>query len=234
MGKRYTPKKFSPIIFQEWGELFKELTPEQKSEVLMGITMFPEYEVTGVPIWSFIRSQLQNQLDSFTDKCQKNGETIRTYWETMGNERLTNDNERSTKRNEGKPKPELLPEPEYKPELLPEKNQLDNQDENQDAIQVVDKDKDKDKEVDKDILTNLTNNNIYNNKNKVVISSKFSISGVPELRSYVDEMPEDVIDSVEKWLIKTKQGQMVDIPFITKQFFNFAKRMGRPFFKECA
>lgn len=210
MGKRYTPKKFSPIIFQEWGELFKELTAEQKAEVLMGITMFPEYEVKGVPVWSFIRSQLQNQLDTFTDKCQKNGETIRTYWETRGNERLTNDNERITKGNEGEPKPELLPEPEpeYKPELL-SKNQLDNQDENQDDIKVI-------------------------NKNKVVISSSFKASDYDELKVYVQEMPDDVIRSVEQWLIKSKLGQAVDCAFIAKQFINFAKRQGRPFFKQSA
>lgn len=73
--------------------------------------------------------------------------------------------------------------------------------------------------------------NVFN-KNKVLVSSQFSISNVPDLKCYVNEMPEDVIDAVEKWLINTKSGQMVDISFITKQFFNFAKRMGRPVFKE--
>ena len=71
-----------------------------------------------------------------------------------------------------------------------------------------------------------------NIKNKVLVSNQFSISNVPDLKCYVDEMPEDVIDSVEKWLINTKSGQMVDISFISKQFFNFAKRMGRPVFKD--
>ena len=69
-------------------------------------------------------------------------------------------------------------------------------------------------------------------KNKIVISSKFSASDYDELKVYVQEMPEDVIHSVESWLIKTKLGQTVDISFITKQFMNFAKRQGRPIFKE--
>lgn len=71
-----------------------------------------------------------------------------------------------------------------------------------------------------------------NIKNKVLVSSEFSVSKVPELQCYVNEMPEDVILAVEQWIIKSKSGQNVDISFIIKQFFNFAKRMNRPIFKE--
>lgn len=96
-----------------------------------------------------------------------------------------------------------------------------------------DKVKDKDKDKDKDnILTNLNNILNINNKNKVVISSCFKASDCDELKVYVQEMPEDVIHSVEQWLINTKLGQAVDCAFIAKQFINFAKRQGRPFFKE--
>jgi hypothetical protein len=105
-------------------------------------------------------------------------------------------------------------------------NQVDNHLENQDAIQVVDKDRDKDK------LTNLNNIFNINNKSKIVISSSFKANDYDELKVYVQEMPEDVIHSVEQWLIKSKLGQPVDCAFIAKQFINFAKRQGRPFFKE--
>ena len=211
MTKKYTPKKFSPIIYPEWGELFKTLTDKQKGDILMGVAMFPSYEPSENPVWAFIKSQIQNQLDDFTEKCQKNGNIIRNYWRTRVNERLTNDNEGLTKGNEGEPKPELLPEPEllYKPEP---KYSLDNVDNFGDIVKKV--------------------GSLNINKNKIVISSKFSASDYDELKVYVQEMPEDVIHSVESWLIKTKLGQTVDISFITKQFMNFAKRQGRPIFKE--
>lgn len=112
MSKNYVHKKFCPIVFPEWGELFGSLSECQKGDILLGITMFPNYEPTNNPIWPFIKSQIQNQFDAFNEKCQKNGEIIRSYWEKKGNERLTNDNERLTNDNEGKPKPEPEPEPE--------------------------------------------------------------------------------------------------------------------------
>jgi len=120
-------------------------------------------------------------------------------------------------------------------------NQVDNQVENQDAIQVVDKDIDR----DRDNTTGKLNNNININNiikkvgskirtNQVVIDKNFSASQCEALKVYVQEMPEDVIHSVEQWLIKSKLGQAVDYSFIAKQFINFAKRQGRPFFKEGA
>lgn len=70
------------------------------------------------------------------------------------------------------------------------------------------------------------------NKKQIVIGSQFNASDVDELKLYVKEMPDDVIHAVEKWLIKSKLGQTVDVSFIAKQFINFAKRMNRPVFKD--
>lgn len=215
MAKKYTPKKFSPIIYPEWGELFKNLTAEQKGEILMGITMFPDYEPQNNPVWAFIKSQIQNQLDEFTEKCQKNGEVIRNYWKNRGNERLTNDNERITMENGGKPKPELLPEYIYN-------NNINNNSSSSNVDNV-------------DNFLKQASAELSDNKNmvgKVVISEKFSAKNVPDLKVYSDEMPADVIHSVEKWLIREKLGKAVDTKFIARQFINFAKRQGRPLFKE--
>lgn len=66
----------------------------------------------------------------------------------------------------------------------------------------------------------------------LIITEKFKVKNVPELQVYVNEMPSDVIESVEKWLIKTKLNQTIDTRFIAKQFINFARRQGRPYFKE--
>lgn len=62
---KYTPKQFSPRLYPEWGELYVCLNTEQMSELLKAITMFPNYEPVNVPIWGFIRSQIQKIMMNF-------------------------------------------------------------------------------------------------------------------------------------------------------------------------
>lgn len=74
-------KQFAPHIYPEWGEIFEDLEPEQNSEILLAITKFPEYEPKNVPIWKFIKSQLQKDYEIFIEKCNKNENIIRNYWQ---------------------------------------------------------------------------------------------------------------------------------------------------------
>ena len=112
MPKKYIPKKFSPHIYPEWGELYKELPNDQKAEILMGITMFPDYEVKNSIVWPFIKSQLQDQYDSFCERCRINGEVSKNYWNKKGERTISNDIERTPNDNEGSPKYKLEQEQE--------------------------------------------------------------------------------------------------------------------------
>ena len=69
-------------------------------------------------------------------------------------------------------------------------------------------------------------------KGDIIIGPAFSAKDYEDLMVYVNEMPEDVIKSVEEWLIKEKRGEVVNLKFIARQFINFAKRQNRPMFKE--
>lgn len=104
MAKEYIPKQFAPHIYPEWGELFEELTAEQNSEILFAITKFPNYEPKGVPVWKFIKSQLQKDFENFTAKCKKRGEAARTYWGNKGEQMISNDNKSITNNIKGEPK----------------------------------------------------------------------------------------------------------------------------------
>lgn len=118
------------------------------------------------------------------------------------------------------------------------KNQLENQDDNQDekqlanqdanhlACQVVDKDIDKDK-----VISKILNSIGKDNTNSIFIDSNFSCSKFDVFKTYINEMPLEVIQSVENWLKKQKNGQIVPVGFITKQFINFANRQNKPLFK---
>ena len=70
----------------------------------MGITMFPDYEVKNSIVWPFIKSQLQDQYDSFCERCRINGEVSKNYWNKKGERTISNDIERTPNDNEGNPK----------------------------------------------------------------------------------------------------------------------------------
>lgn len=94
-------KQFSPHIYSEWGELFDSVSSDERSELLLAITKFPEYEPKNISIWGFIKSQLQKDYEIFIAKCEKNGVISRNYWKqkkTNDIERLPNDIERHPKR----------------------------------------------------------------------------------------------------------------------------------------
>ena len=101
-------KQFSPHIFAEWGELFEPLSVEQKADLLMAITKFPNYEPANVPIWAFVKSQLVKDYEIFIEKCNKNGQVSKDYWRNKKNsndtERLPNDTERLPNDTERYPK----------------------------------------------------------------------------------------------------------------------------------
>ena len=69
------------------------------------------------------------------------------------------------------------------------------------------------------------------NTNSILIDSSFSCSKFDVFKTYINEMPSCVIQSVENWLKKQKNGQTVPVGFITKQFINFANRQNKPLFK---
>lgn len=69
------------------------------------------------------------------------------------------------------------------------------------------------------------------NTNSILIDSNFSCSKFDVFKTYINEMPLEVIQSVENWLKKQKNGQTVPVEFITKQFINFANRQNKPLFK---
>lgn len=130
-----TKKKaqFSPHIYAEWGELFKNLTPEQQGQILMGITMYPNYNPENNPVWSFIKSQIDKEFESFNERCEKNSTISKNYWnqtKASGTERIPNDTERH-------PKQELEHKQEQEQELK-EKNKKEKRPSLQEVIDYCD------------------------------------------------------------------------------------------------
>jgi hypothetical protein len=108
-------------------------------------------------------------------------------------------------------------------------NVLDKNTTEQDMIYIV-KDKDKYKDKNK-VVSEMLSSIGKENTNSILIDSNFSCSKFDVFKTYINEMPSCVIQSVENWLKKQKNGQTVPVGFITKQFINFANRQNKPLFK---
>jgi hypothetical protein len=91
MSKKYTPKQFSPHVYQEWGELYKICNSEQLKELLIAITQYPNYTPNDCPIWSFIKSQIDKDYNEFLNRCEAHREAIQNYWGTKENKDNHND-----------------------------------------------------------------------------------------------------------------------------------------------
>ena len=69
---KYVPAKFAPVIYRSWANLFKNLTSDQKAEVLMAITLFPDYEPTiEIFAWDYIKAQLEQEYEKFLAKKEQ-------------------------------------------------------------------------------------------------------------------------------------------------------------------
>ena len=90
---KYIKKSFSPHIYQDWIHLFRQCSPEQRSELLLAITDFPNHEPEiEISIWDFIKSQLDTQYQSMENKSQQ-----------MSTNR-NNKKQKSTEVNQSRPK----------------------------------------------------------------------------------------------------------------------------------
>lgn len=85
-------KNFNPMLFRDWNESLDAMDEHDQVEFFKAIRLFPNYEPKTKEkcFWVFLRGQLQKQLDTYTQKCEKN--------QRIANERerqRTNDHERA-------------------------------------------------------------------------------------------------------------------------------------------
>lgn len=108
-------------------------------------------------------------------------------------------------------------------------NVVDKNTDVKDMIYIV-KDKDKYKDKNK-VVSEVLSSIGKDNTNSILIDSNFSCSKFDVFKVYIQNMPAEIIKSVESWIKKEKNGQIVPVEFITKQFINFANRQNKPLFK---
>lgn len=99
-------KQFAPHIYRDWLPLFMTLSAEQAAEVLKGIAGFPDYEVKGVAMWDFFKSQLEKEYAAFTGRSEKARFSASARWENANaKNEMRNDADDFEKRNKEKTPP---------------------------------------------------------------------------------------------------------------------------------
>lgn len=68
---RYIKKSFSAHVYQDWIHLFKQCSVEERAELLLAITDYPNYEPKmDIAVWEFIKSQLDVQYQKSENKSR--------------------------------------------------------------------------------------------------------------------------------------------------------------------
>lgn len=68
---KYIPKEFAPVVFPAWHNIFNTLSPEERSELLLAISGYPDYEPRNVALWPFFKGELDRQRDKFASRNQR-------------------------------------------------------------------------------------------------------------------------------------------------------------------
>lgn len=117
---KYIPSQFASIIYRPWGNLFKNLTNDQKAEILMAITFYPDYEPKGENFaWDFIKEELDKQYEKFIARKEQAQNAVKQRGTSVNvsQPQLTKGNASQRPLTSVNHKPEPEPEPELEPEI---------------------------------------------------------------------------------------------------------------------
>lgn len=208
---KYTKKEFSPHLFHDWTHLFRTCTAEQRSELLLAITDYPNYEpAIEIPIWTFIKSQLANQYQTLESKSQQ------MQANALKKQKVTEDSKSHPKSTDAT-----------------QCSQIETGIQTGTRTESEIKIKTGTEHTAADIIKQAANALSVNKANdSVLVDSSFSLFDYPVFKPYIESVTPEIIESVENWLRTAKNGQRVTIGFITRQFTNFANRQNKPIFKK--
>lgn len=95
---KYIPKEFSPNIYSAWFRIFETLSSEERSELLLAISGYPDYEPkTQIALWPFFKCELDRQFEKFMARNKQQKENRNRS--TMSSERQPS----STEVDHGRP-----------------------------------------------------------------------------------------------------------------------------------
>lgn len=217
-----TGKQRTAVIYSDWKDLIEEISNEDAGIIFKNLLrmlnnemMLDEPSEKGV--WRFITKKFGEGIQKWSEKSRANSRIAKERWEKSRQQKDdANVCERmQTHTNVCEPKNTQC---ETMPTVTVNLNSL----------------KDKEKEIYKEKekenhFLDYPDDFEFLSNSKFLINKSFSFKlDNRNIKPYAESYGPQIINAVQNWLVKNKDGKEVDWCFIAKQFENFRKRSGRP------
>lgn len=214
-------KQRTAVIYSDWKDLIEEISNEDAGIIFKNLLRMLDNEMmldepSEKGVWRFIAKKFDEGIQKWNEKSRSNSRIAKERWEK--NRRQKDDAdvcERiQTYTNSSEPKNAQC---ETMPTVTVNLNSL------------KDKEKEyKEKERENHFLDYPDDFKFLSNS-KFLINKSFSLKlDNRNIKPYAESYGVPIINAVQSWLVKNKDGKEVDWAFIVKQFENFRKRSGRP------
>lgn len=213
-----TGKQRTAVIYSDWKDLIEEISNEDAGIIFKNLLRMLDNEMmldepSEKGVWRFIAKKFGEGIQKWNEKSRANSRIAKERWEKSRQKKDdANECERiRTNANAYEPKNAQC---ETMPTVTVNLNSL------------------KEKEIYKEKENHFCDypedfEFLRNSKFLINKSFSFKLSN-RNIKPYVDSYGLDIINNVQHWLVKNKDGKEVDWEFIVRQFENFRKRNGRP------
>lgn len=217
-----TGKQRTAVIYSDWKDLIEEISNEDAGIIFKNLLRMLDNEMmldepSEKGVWRFIAKKFGEGIQKWSEKSRANSRIAKERWEKSRQQKDdANVCERmQTHTNVCEPKNTQC---ETMPTVTVNLNSL------KDKKKEIYKEKEKENHFldypdDFEFLSN----------SKFLINKSFSFKlDNRNIKPYAESYGPQIINAVQNWLVKNKDGKEVDWCFIAKQFENFRKRSGRP------
>lgn len=217
-----TGKQRTAVIYSDWKDLIEEISNEDAGIIFKNLLRMLDNEMmldepSEKGVWRFIAKKFGEGIQKWSEKSRANSRIAKERWEKSRQQKDdANVCERmQTHTNVCEPKNTQC---ETMPTVTVNLNSL----------------KDKEKEIYKEKekenhFLDYPDDFEFLSNSKFLINKSFSFKlDNRNIKPYAESYGPQIINAVQNWLVKKKDGKEVDWCFIAKQFENFRKRSGRP------
>lgn len=211
-------KQRTAVIYSDWKDLIEEISNEDAGIIFKNLLRMLDNEMmldepSEKGVWRFIAKKFGEGIQKWSEKSRANSRIAKERWEKSRQQKDDADvcERMQTHTNACEP---TIPQCETMPTVTVNLNSL------------------KEKEIYKEKENHFCDypedfEFLRNSKFLINKSFSFKLSN-RNIKPYVDSYGLDIINNVQHWLVKNKDGKEVDWEFIVRQFENFRKRNGRP------
>ena len=217
-----TGKQRTAVIYSDWKDLIEEISNEDAGIIFKNLLRMLDNEMmldepSEKGVWRFIAKKFGEGIQKWSEKSRANSRIAKERWEKSRQQKDdANVCERmQTHTNVCEPKNTQC---ETMPTVTVNLNSL----------------KDKEKEIYKEKekenhFLDYPDDFEFLSNSKFLINKSFSFKlDNRNIKPYAESYGPQIINAVQNWLVKNKDGKEVDWCFIAKQFENFRKRSVRP------